>query len=204
MFNKTKLGALLAGATLAATLTSPAAQAASGTVQVDITFPPLVILYYYDNIDVTVDADDLGDALIAANTSLGTDCDEDNSGSALEFECAADTDPLLISTGSFNTGELQYDADISNDAAASGSLDTELTVTLENSWAVRAIASSLSATVVAGSGDFTNPTISPTSPTPSMTLTDGDNVGDLTFDVDLDDMTGLTASDTLTITVVAP
>ena len=55
MFERSKLSALLAGATLAATLGSPTAQAASGAVDVDITFPPLVILYYYPNIDVTVD-----------------------------------------------------------------------------------------------------------------------------------------------------
>jgi hypothetical protein len=100
---------------------------------------------------------------------------------------------------------ISYSAAIEGDTPTSAAVDGTVSFTLENSWAVRALATSLTASVAAsGSGDFLNETIAPVAPTPSLTLTDGQNIGDLSFDVDLASLTGLTASDTLTITVVAP
>ena len=204
MFKRSHLSALLAGATLAATLGSPTAQAASGAVDVDITFPPLVILYYYPNIDVTVDPDDLEDVIAAGNAHLDVaECTEGSSGSVAELSCETTEDALTLTTGTVNSGVLEYDADIANDTRVSTAVDDDISITLLNSWAVRALATSLTASVVGGGGDFSSPTISPTSPTPSMTLGAG-NVGDLSFDVDLGGLTGVTASDTLTITVVSP
>ena len=74
MLNKMKLGALAAAAALATTFVSPSTQAATGTMNVDVTFPPLIILYYYPNVDVTVDADDLESLLVNGNAAL-TDVD---------------------------------------------------------------------------------------------------------------------------------
>ena len=92
-----------------------------------------------------------------------------------------------------------------NDANVTGSVDPDVSITLENSWAVRALAAAgLTASVTLGTGDFSNASITPTAPTASLTLTDGSNIGDVSFDIDVDALTGLTASDTLTITVVSP
>ena len=204
MFNKEKIGALLAGATLAATLVSPSTQAATGAVNVDITFPPLVILYYYPNIDINVDADDLESVLINGNPSLGS-CTQGASGSVSELECETAEDPKVLSTGTVSATTITYDADISSDTAVSGVVDPSVSFTLSDVWAVRALATSLTASVVAGGGDFTNETITPTNPTPQLfPLTSGVNVGDLSFDVDMSSLVGLTASDTLTVTVVSP
>lgn len=205
MFQKAKLSAALAGATLAATLASPAALAAEGTVDVDITFPPLVILYYYDDIAITVGSSEFGDALIDANAELGTDCTEVG-GTDAEFECAPNSTTVNLTTadGSFAAGELTYDADIANDANIPSSLSTVITVTLENVWAVRALTDgTLDASVSDNGVLFENSSISPETPTASLTLGAG-NVGDVSFEVDLsDDLTGLSVSDSLTITVVS-
>jgi hypothetical protein len=53
---------LVAGALVLATLLvgAPSAQAASGTTQVSISYPPMIILYYYTLVPVTLAASDLG------------------------------------------------------------------------------------------------------------------------------------------------
>ncbi len=203
-----KRGVLLAGAALAATLNSPASTAATGSVAVDITFPPLVVLYYYPNIDITVDPDDLEDAILsnASNAHLSS-CTQGTSGSVTELQCETSADPTALSSATgVSGGTITYNANITGDPTVSTAVDGTVSVSLENSWAVRALASGLTASVaLSGSGDFSNEAISPTSPDASLTLGGGnDNVGDLSFDVDLDSLSGLTASDTLTITVTAP
>ena len=191
---------LLAGS-LIAIFMSPSTFAASGTTQVDISFPPLVILYYYNDIDITVDADDLS-AMLASGVGS---CTAGSAGGVAELDCAAATDPLVLSTAATSGTEASYDAAIEGDANVSTlSANTDLTFVIENSWAVRALGGTLAATIgVSGSGDFTSPLITPTVPTSSLTLTDGDNIGDVQFDVDITGITGLIASDTLTITVTS-
>ena len=191
---------LLAGS-LIAIFMSPSTFAASGTTQVDISFPPLVILYYYNDIDITVDADDLS-AMLASGVGS---CTAGSAGGVAELDCAAATDPLVLSTAATSGTEASYDAAIEGDANVSTlSANTDLTFVIENSWAVRALGGTLAATIgVSGSGDFTSPLIAPTVPTSSLTLTDGDNIGDVQFDVDITGITGLIASDTLTITVTS-
>jgi hypothetical protein len=204
MFNKEKIGVFLAGATLAATLVSPSSQAATGSVDVDITFPPLIIFYYYPNIEINVDADDLESVLINGNAGLGS-CAQGASGTVSELECETAENPKVLSTGTVSSTTITYDADISSDSAVSGVVDPSVSFTLTDVWAVRALATSLTASVATGGGDFTNESITPTSPTPQLfPLTSGVNVGDLSFDVDMSSLVGLTASDTLTVTVVSP
>jgi hypothetical protein len=200
MFNTGKLGALLAGAALAASLNSQVANAASGTISVDIDFPPLVILYYFDDLDITVDADDLEDVILDELTACAG-----GSGTASEVECAADESPKALTTGTVSGSTITYDADIGSDTLVSADLtNTTVSFTVENAWAVRALASGLTASATLGAGDFSNVSVTPTSPTPSLTLTDGANIGDISFDVDLSAIAGLTASDTITVTVVSP
>ncbi|MDX1735981.1 MAG: hypothetical protein R3228_16515 [Halioglobus sp.] len=203
-----KRGAVLAGAVLAATLNSPASNAATGSVAVDIDFPPLVVLYYFPNIDITVDPDDLEDALLGntSNSHLSS-CTRGSAGSVTELECETTADPQALSTSTgVAGGTITYNADINSDTTVSTAVDGTVSFSLENAWAVRALASGLTASVsLSGSGDFSNEAISPTAPDASLTLGGGnDNIGDLSFDVDLDSLSGLTASDTLTITVTAP
>ncbi len=195
---------IAASAFAASLLASPNTMAASGTTQVDITFPPLIILYYFDDIDITMDANDLESLITNSNPSLSA-CTP-GTGPASELICAGSTSPKALATATDVTGgTATYDADIASDATVSPTVDSDVTIVLENAWAVRALASSLTASVALGGGDFTNALISPTNPTPSLTLTDGQNIGDVQFDVDLDSLTTpLTASDSLIITVVSP
>ena len=75
--------ALVVAALVLATLLlgAPSAQAASGTTQVDISYPPMIILYYYTLVPVTLAAGDLGtlfgtgtgnDAAATATAGAGT------------------------------------------------------------------------------------------------------------------------------------
>ena len=205
MLRKT-ITAAAGAAAATAMLSAPATHAATGTTAIDITFPPLIILYYFDDIDITVEADDLEDLIINGNAALAG-CTQGASGTDAELQCAAaETPKALGASGTVSTTTVTYDADITADANVSPAVTTDVTFVLENAWAVRALASSnLNASVaLSGSGDFTNESITPTNPTASLTLTDGDTVGDVQFDVDIDSLTGLTASDTVTITVVSP
>jgi hypothetical protein len=187
----------------AALFSAPATFAAQGSTDVEISFPPLIILYYFDDVDITVDADDLEQVILNGNAGLSS-CVQ-GTGAASELECASSASPKSLSAGSVSGTTISYSAAIEGDTPTSAAVDGTVSFTLENSWAVRALATSLTASVAAsGSGDFLNETIAPVAPTPSLTLTDGQNIGDLSFDVDLASLTGLTASDTLTITVVAP
>ena len=204
LFKSLSRSGLLTGSAVgiltAGLLTSPGAFAASGTTQVDITFPPLVILYYYDNIDIAVDADDLS-AMIANGV---TTCTAGSAGGVAELDCSASTDPLSLGTATVSGTQASYSAAIEGDANVNPApANTDLTFVIENSWAVRALGGTLAATIAAGGSDFSSPTITPTNPTSSLTLTDGNNVGDVQFDVDLTSITGLVASDTLTITVTS-
>lgn len=201
-----KATGLVGAAMLAALVNIPASHAATGTTAVDITFPPLVILYYFNNIDVTMDAADLETLVLNGNATELAGCAA-STGVGSNLECASTTDPKTISGAGTITGtSIAYSAAVEADAPASSDLgSTAITVVLENAWAVRALATTLNASIaLSGAGDFTAPLISPANPTPALTLTDGSNIGDVQFDVDLSAITGFTASDVLTITVVSP
>ncbi len=199
-----KLNKIFTGAIAAGIMASSGAWAATGTTQVDITFPPLIILYYFDNIDIAMDANDLESLITSSNPSLGA-CTP-GAGTAAELACPGTESPKALATASgVAAGTVTYDANIANDATVSAAVGSDVTIVLENSWAVRSLASSLTASVALNGGDFSNALISPVNPTPSLTLTDGQNIGDVQFDVDLNNLaTPLVASDALIITVVSP
>jgi hypothetical protein len=195
-------------ATLAAVLVTPTtSHAASGSTAVDVTFPPLIILYYFNTIGVTVDADDLETLISNGNAALAG-CTAGASLANAELECTTAANATITGAGTISGSQINYDADIAADANVSATVDGTITVVLENSWAVRALASGLTASVaLSGAGEFVagSESILPTAPTASLTLVDGDNIGDVQFDVDIDNIGGdVTASDTLTITVVSP
>ena len=184
---------VLAGSLLGVSMMGQSASAASGDVRVDISFPPLGILYYYDDINIATVLESGTAGCVASDGGLSC-----AAGSALDI---LDTDSADDVTGT----TLTYTADIVTEAGAVTTA-TNLSFVLENVWAVRALipgGAQLDASV-SNAGDFTNLAITPENPDASMTLSNTaatDHVGDLSFDVDVAD--GLTASDTLTVTVVA-
>lgn len=196
----------LAALSLTAVLAVPASHAASGTTTVNVTFPPLIILYYFNQIDVALSSADV-QALLANNGNTFTGCVSAADG----LECAAATNASLAAgSGTVDAvnPEITFDANITGDAnVPAGGLTTTISVILQNSWAVRALSSTaLSATVPAGAiGDFSSVTISPGSPDVSLTLGGANNnIGDLTLNLDIDNTTtALLATGDITITVVA-
>jgi hypothetical protein len=207
MFNKGKLAALFASATMAGALMSPNANAASGDVDIDITFPPLIILYYFTDITVNVDAADLQTVL--ANTTAFTGCTAAVPGDdadAAELECGSANDPNLTTADSATGTTLSWDVDITGDAlVAADPVSVPVTMTLENSWAVRALTpNTLTATSSVTGTELTNLSVTPVNPDASLTLGGAnDNIGDISFQVDLGsaDLNDLNATGTVTITV---
>ncbi len=195
---------VLAGSLVGLSMLGQGANAASGEVDVEINFPSLVILYYYDDINITVNATDFAQAL--ENGASG--CIASTDGSGLSCAAGSSFDVLDTDSASISATTLSYTADIESEAGAT-SVDTNLSFVLQNVWAVRALVpsgGSLTASVT-NSGDFSNLGITPTTPAASMTLSNGgggDNIGDLSFDVSLNDLANdLSISDTLEVTVVS-
>lgn len=182
---------------VAGALVAPQAFAASGTVNVDIDFPPLLILYYYDDIPINVDA-----ASFATATGLDLlPCTADAPG----LECSlTPTAPTVSATA----GVISTSTNITGDAPAP-TLDTSLSFDINNAWAVRSLGlGTLDATITQGGGDFvaasaTSDLEGSGTVASSLTLSAGNNVGDLQFEVDLTTLADArSASDTITITVV--
>ncbi len=191
---------LLAGS-IACALAVPQAFAATGTTSVDIDFPPLLILYYYDNIPITVDAASFA-------TATGMDAPAGCSVDAPGVECNVAAAPTPTLTAAL--GSITADADIGTDGAPAA-LNTTISFDINNAWGVRSLvggAGTLDATITQGAGDFvaasaTSDLAGSGTVASSLTLTSGSNVGDLQFDVDLLALADPTvASDTITITVV--
>ena len=185
----------------AAALHAPHSFAASGTTSIDIDFPPLLILYYYNSIPITIDA-------ASFSTATGMDAPAGCSTGAPGVECdvGAAAAPTLTSA----LGQITADADIISDAPAAA-LTTPISFHINNAWGVRSLvggAGTLDATISQGAGDFvagtaTSDLAGTGGVTSSLTLTAGQNVGDLQFDVDLTALADpASASDTITITVV--
>lgn len=188
---------LLAGS-LTGLLMSQSSFAASGDTEVEITFPPLIILYYYSSIQITVTAADFSDAL-----GLGALGCSDASAPGLSCDLGSPTN-LTVTGWNGGTSVMEVDADITTDDP--GALDSVISFDINNAWAVRALASgNLDATVTGQDGVFSNvdsDLAGNNTVVPSLTLTAGDNIGDLTFDVDMDTLTDPeSAVDTITIEV---
>lgn len=174
----------LAGATIAAVLgAAPTAQAASVAVDVDISLPNMLILYAYNDIDLSITAGELA--------GLYTTCSSVDPA----VGCAVEE---TTTTGAIVSGAV--DLDIGSVVAAT---NTTATVRLNRSWGVRGMGfTSYDESIVLDSGDgVTAVAIEDIVTAPSMTLTTG--YVDLTLDLDnLDgDNDGFTEAD-YTITVV--
>jgi hypothetical protein len=168
---------VLAGSLLGLSMLSQSANAAQGQTKVNVSFPPLIILYYYDQIDLDLTATDLATA-----AAIGT-CTASEPGVACAI--AAPAAPLALTPGA---GTITAAGTIATDAPALGPSDTTIAFDITGAWAVRALGSSAltaSVTDAGASTDFSNVGTDLTSVTPSMTLTAGSNVGNITFDIDL-------------------
>jgi len=186
--NMAKAG-VLAGSLLGLSMVGQSANAASGDTDIAISFPPLIILYYYNEITLDVAAQDFADAI-----DVGLTCTEST---ANGLECSA-ASTVAASVTSATTGSVVADADITNGL---GALDATLDFDINNAWAVRSLGTgnlNASVTDTAPGDDFTSIGTSLTSVTRSLTFGAG-NVGDITFSVALDGST--TMSDTVTIAV---
>ena len=104
----------------------PAHAQASGTVSIDIDFPPLVILYYYGSLTVSIPDTVLNDTLFAGDI----DVDLVPSG----------TQAVTVGTG--------MDGDASISVPALTPSPTSVPMIVSNSWAVRSVGSSTQNTVV--------------------------------------------------------
>ncbi|MEZ5492541.1 MAG: hypothetical protein R3F50_19850 [Gammaproteobacteria bacterium] len=180
---------LLAGSLTGLAVLSQGTQAATGQVQVDVSFPPLVILYYYDQISVDVNA-----AQMAVATGLAS------TDSATVLQGGVDISATL---GSISEGSISASASASTEAGASGATTT-IAFDIDDVWAVRSLASNnLTATLTGTSGEFTSisSTLAGANVAPGWSLGAG-NIGDITFEVDLTAVTNpLSVSDVITIEV---
>ena len=178
---------LMAGSLSGLALVSQGAQAATGQVQVDVSFPPLIILYYYDQISVDVSA-----AQIATAAGLS------GSDSGVEMEAGCD---IVTTIGTVGAGSIEASASATTDASGVTNL---ISFDIDNVWAVRSIATNnLTATLTGTSGEFTNvsSSLAGANVVPGWSFGAG-NTGDITFDIDLTTVTDPSSiSDTITIAV---
>lgn len=140
------------------------AHSATLDVDVDITVPDVLILYAYTDIDLAFSAGEFAGL-------LDSSCTTEDCASAI----------TAAQSGSITGGAV--DLNIVPDLNATG---TSETITLQNSWAVRALGyGTFNASVADNSSEasVSNFVISPASGTPSMTATPGD----VSFDIDLTD-----------------
>ncbi|MBT4521468.1 MAG: hypothetical protein HOC23_15825 [Halieaceae bacterium] len=189
--NIAKIGAI--AGVVAGLVGAPGAYAASGETDVSISFPDLIILYYYSAIDINLSAANMGELI----DNVTTECTGVNS---TDKACASTLDPL--SAGTVSGTKATYDADITGAALTS----TDFTFDIQGAWAVRALTGgTLTATASGGTGDFTAVATDTTAPTASLTL-GGGNIGNVKFNVDMTTVQSggtMSASDTITIAVNA-
>lgn len=103
------------------------AQSASGSTDVDINLPEILVLHYFSNVDVTISGTVL-QTWLGATSDVGTEA----------------------GSGAVSGSTIQTDVDISNAASYGTTNDaSSVPLTLLNAWAVRSLAPSLSSTQVA-------------------------------------------------------
>ena len=155
----------LAFGLLPAFVAAPVSNAASLDVDVDITLPEVVILYGYTDIDLTLNANQLGPLLEASCTS--DQCTQ-NSGAT---------------TGNVNAGgniDLGLDAAVTVNAAG-----TNPVIRLENSWGVRGVGfNNYDESVSATAGNEVQGLAIQDLGAPSLTL----NTGYVEFELNLSDL----------------
>ncbi|GAA0205303.1 hypothetical protein GCM10009123_10980 [Kangiella japonica] len=156
-------------------------KAASLDVNVDVSIPDVLILYAYTDIDLSFAPGEF-------TKLLDSSCSSEDCASA------------LTATQSGTITSSVVDLDIASDLSATG---TSASITLQNSWAVRALGYGTFNASIADKASETavsNLDITPSTGTPSMVAT----TGDVSFDIDLtssdlDDGT-VTANYTITVT----
>ena len=156
-------------------------KAAKLDVNVDVSIPNVLILYAYTDIDLSFAPGEFASLLDSSCTTE---------------DCAS----ALTATQSGTISSNAVDLDIASDLGATG---TSATITLQNSWAVRALGyGTFNASIAekASESAVSNLDITPSTGTPSMAAT----TGDVSFDIDLtssdlDDGT-VTANYTITVT----
>lgn len=195
--NMAKAG-VLAGSLLGLSMAGQSASAAQGQTKIDVSFPPLVILYYYDEIDLNLDADDLTTA-----TGLGASC----AASAPGVSCELNTGSPITPTLTAGSGTIGAEGAIETSVPAISTIDTTIDFTIDNAWAVRSLGTgSLNAAVTdaASGGDFSSIGTSQTSVSRKLVL-DDTNRGDIQFSVDLTALSDPTAAtDDVLITISTP
>lgn len=162
---------------LPALMAAPASNAATLDVDVDIDLPNVVILYAYTDVDLTMDADQLGPL-------LDSNCSSD--------DCAVADN--ATQTGVIDTAG-NVDLNFTNNAASSNA-----TITLNNSWGVRSFgASSLSPTITDNGSDAGVESLAIEQITsPSATL----QTGWVSFDLDLSQISTSSVNARYTIEVI--
>jgi hypothetical protein len=141
---------------------------ASGTTDVDIDFPPILILYYYSDVEVNLPTTVLDDFLGASPTA-GTAANGVDHYQQAELPSGA----ITATAGGAN----EIVATLSALGTLPGSVDlTAMELTLVNAWAVRALASSTETdyTIFVERGDGTGspPDIDLVNGTSTITITD--------------------------------
>ncbi|WP_223668726.1 hypothetical protein [Kangiella shandongensis] len=153
---------VVAAGLAAALFTVSPAKSASLNVDTDVSIPDVLILYAYTDIDLQFAAGEFA-------TLLDGSCTSD--------DCAS---PLTTAeAGTITSGVA--DLNITPDLAASG---TSASITIQNSWAVRALGYGTFNASVTDNGSesaVSGLAVSPATGTPSMTATPGD----VSFDIDL-------------------
>jgi hypothetical protein len=167
---------------LAATLTSammtgavaPATQAADVSTTIDINFPTVMVLYYYNQLDLDVDAASLVDQLGGSSAA----CNSAGTGE----NCLAATDQ----TYSLDLGSATVTADIETDGGAVTTTPVDVTIT--DAYGMRCIGCTNYDVAVSDGANSTAVAISPVSTT--VTANGLQMVTqDLGFSLDLDQLT---------------
>jgi hypothetical protein len=112
--SKQKMKKLMAGFAILMVLViaSPSQAQISGTTDIEIDFPPLLILFYYSTVDLTISAANLQAAVLTPNVNP-------------------------VDRGTFNGVTSGFTEDLAIDSSTNFS--STVTLTLNNAWAVRSV-----------------------------------------------------------------
>ena len=171
----------------------PGTQAADVSTTIDINFPSVMVLYYYNQIDLDVDADTL------VNQLGGSSGECDSAGTGENCVQAADQ------TYSLDLDSPTVTADIQTDGGALSSAPVD--VTIENAYGMRCLGCTTYSVAVS---DGANSTAVVTDPVNTKVTANGLTmvVQDLGFSLDLDQLTSTevdngVATESALITVTA-
>jgi hypothetical protein len=192
---KKGLAAAVATSLLALSVSVPV-NGAVGTTTISVTLNPFVILYYYSDISFEISAVELAE--LVDGTATAAACTSTTDGACVD----AGTEALGIQTIS-DLGDGSVDATAHTAGAGSNSISVDI----DNAWAVRSLATTLTAsvsgpaTLTGGGGSIavSSAATNNTAPTAGLAI----QQGDIAFDMDISLATGAAAAYTgdFTITV---